>query len=156
MNQQQKIQRLIDERDEAQNANKDLKNSLATLANLAWRIAEACTKDVIEARRWAIHYRRKYRILLAMLENCEDEILEGESENAELRAGLVFYAIKNAKLTGTMRDADTPGTTTTSAARHEHLEGYPFCECGACQAAYNKPSPYIHAIGHLCKREECE
>ena len=106
MNQQQKIQRLIDDRDEAQNTNKDLKNNLFGLANLTRCIAEACTKDVIEARRWAIHYRRKYRILLAMLENCEDEILEGESESAELRAGLVFYAIENAKLTGTMRDAD--------------------------------------------------
>ena len=89
MNQQDKIQRLIDYCGELE--------------------AEVC-----EARRWALHYRRKYRILLAMLENCEDEILEGESENAELRAGLVFYATENAKLIGTMRDADdahgmTPG-----------------------------------------------
>ena len=89
MNQQQKIQRLIDYCGELD--------------------AEVC-----EARRWAIHYRRKCDAYWSEIDDQYDTIWEKEVENAELRAGLVFYAIENTKLTGTMRDADdahgmTPG-----------------------------------------------
>ena len=96
MNQQQRIQRLIDYCGELD--------------------AEVC-----EARRWALHYRRQYQMLEAQgkyyrdtFGRAEKEYAELENENAELREGLVFYAIENGKLTGTMRDADdahgmTPG-----------------------------------------------
>ena len=84
--------------------------------------------EVCEARRWAIHllfwYRRlKGRLILChnttryygnLVDRERQSYIELENENAELRAGLVFYAIENAKLIGTMRDADdahgmTPG-----------------------------------------------
>ena len=124
MNQQQKIQRLIDYCGELE--------------------AEVC-----EARRWALHYRRTCKAYGSEIDGQYDTIWEKEVENAELRAGLVFYAVENAKLIGTMRDADTPGTTTASAARNEHLECYPFCECGACKALRNgtAPPPTIYRCG---------
>ena len=85
MNQQQKIQRLIDDRDEAQNTNKDLKNNLFGLANLTRCIVEACTKDVIEARRWALHYRRQYQMLEAQGKYYRDTFGRAEKEYAGQR-----------------------------------------------------------------------
>ena len=119
MNQQQKIQRLIDYCGELE--------------------AEVC-----EARRWALHYRRTCKAYGSEIDGQYDTIWEKEVENAELRAGLVFYAIENAKLIGTMRDADDAHGMTPAPVASEQLPHSDYCyNCGDVYWV-NPDDSYIH------------
>ena len=85
------------------------------------------TNLLLEASRLARRYYREFQRMWRLYEAEENQRIEQErkaadleAENAELRAGLVYYAVRCAELEGTVRRADEPDHDPTD------------CDCDTC------------------------